>query len=404
MDSYLNARYVQRIYGLLIGYVSIRYFVEDISTTFARMSECLMLGLIVYYYLKSGLYMNSYGKYIRFMLSILVIWSIVIVFRADWGSGKDILFKFIELRGVVLYLLPFLFFLSYDKYSIKGLLDVFFIGVVLTLPLWLLNVDHLVQSGSLSYRTETIGALLPFFAAFLLLFSCYFTRSKNYIIKLVYVVYFVLMFLNARRNASLSFFLYGIIAYYIYIRFVNHRRLELNIIMTFFSVLIILILFINMDSLQHGSFRFMAERAGEDSRSGVEQLFLYDFSRSPITDWIFGRGIDGTYYQEVRSMDTGDVQTGRAVIETGYLDMILKGGVFYVVLILMILLPAIYKGVKSKSIVGVSCGLFLFTYLIDMYTAAPVSTLSVRAILFWFCVSICYRDERYIEIEELKSE
>lgn len=404
MNTKSKSTYIQIIYSLLIGFITLRCFLDSISTTVTRTLECIMFILIIYYYIKCKPSIKFTGKYINIILILLLIWSSFIIWRGNWNVGiKYTIFNIIGSRGVSLYLLPFLFFLPYDVQSIKKIFYTFFYGTLLTFPLWLLNINQLIQTGSdTSYRAEGITAYLPFFAAFLMIYSFAFNWKRNIIIKVVYIVYFFLMLLNARRNVSFSLLCYGLIAYYIYYHFINRKSLLINSIVILFSVSTVLLLVNNTGILKESPFGFMSKRIGEDSRSGVEELFLYDFNKSPITDWIYGRGMHGTYYQETINSQTGLLETDRDGIETGYLDMVLKGGIIYVLLIIMIILPAIYKGLRSRKILGVSLGLILASYLIDMYTTCPITFFSIRAILFWFCISICYRNERYIGVNTLR--
>ena len=145
---------------------------------------------------------------------------------------------------------------------------------------------------------------------------------------------------------------------------------------------------INLDRLASGTFSNMAHRAKQDTRSGVEELFFLDFYNSPVEDWIFGRGMDGGYRQPVVNEATGEVSEMRSGIETGYLHMLLKGGILYIVLVLLLMFYALSKGFKSKHKKCIYISLILSTYLIDMYTTNPVCTYSVRSIIFWFCISV----------------
>jgi hypothetical protein len=402
MKIHSNAIYIQRIYALLICFIALNSFLNGfVSSTIIRTLECVIFGFIVYYYIKCRISMRSTGKYANTMMALLMFWCLFIVWRGNWNVGiKQMVFNIIDSRGLSLYLLPLLFFLPYNIISIKKILNVFFIGAILSFPLWFLNSKYLIQVNS--FHGESIAVYLPFLSAFLMMITPSLSRTKILIIVVVYAVYFLLMLLNARRNVSFSFFCYGLMAYYIYLRFVNHRRALSNIIMVLFSLLLALLVLNSIDSLSHGTFSYMGKRIGQDSRSGVEALFISDFNKSPVSEWICGRGMSGTYYQEILNIETGMLQTGRIGIETGYLDMILKGGIVYVLLILMILIPAIYKGLKSGKMFGVSCGLFLSLYIVDMYTTCPISIFSIRAILFWSCISICYRKERYIDIGTLR--
>lgn len=404
MKTKSNSYYIQIIYSLLIGFITLRCFLNGVSTTVTRILELIMLSLIIYYYIKCKPSIKFTGKFINIILIVLFIWSFFIIWRGNWSVGiKQAIFNIIDLRGVSLYLLPFLLFLPYDIQSIKKIFYVFFYSSLLSFPLWLINIDLLNQAGSeTAFKAEGIAIYLPFLAAFLMMYSPSFNWKKNIIIKIVFVIYLMLMLLNARRNVCFSLLCYGLIAYYIHFHFINKRHMLYNIILLLFATLTVLLLINNVDDIKKGSLSYMSNRINQDTRSEVEALFIYDFNKSPITDWIFGRGMHGTYYQERINSQTNLLETDRSAIETGYLDIILKGGIIYVLLIIIILVTAIWKGLRSGKMLGVSCGLFLTTYMIDLYSTCPISIFSIRAILFWFCISICYRKERYIGVKIIR--
>ena len=76
-------------------------------------------------------------------------------------------------------------------------------------------------------------------------------------------------------------------------------------------------------------------------------------SSTTITSWksiIIGENVriganctimDGGYLQEVVNEQTGEISDRREIIETGYLNMILKGGILYVGIILLMMFYAI---------------------------------------------------------------
>ena len=154
------------------------------------------------------------------------------------------------------------------------------------------------------------------------------------------------------------------------------------------SILTLLILMLNMDSLTSGLFSNIAGRLNENTRSGVEELFFADFATSPTSDWLFGRGMDGGYYQVETNEETGEISDNRQVIETGYLQLMLKGGIIYDVVVILFMLTAVVSGFKQHNGTIYYITVILMTYFIDLYTTNPVCLFSVRSILFWFCISI----------------
>ena len=162
---------------------------------------------------------------------------------------------------------------------------------------------------------------------------------------------------------------------------------------------------INWDNLTQNTFKSMSQRAKEDTRSGVEEFFFADFLTSPIEDWIWGRGMDGGYYQEMFDSETGEINTNRTAIETGYLYMILKGGIIYALIITLFIIISSQRGCSNKRTRYI--GLILATYLIDSYTTIPICILTPRAILFWFCVSYILKNnpiKRYDSINRFNKQ
>jgi len=102
-------------------------------------------------------------------------------------------------------------------------------------------------------------------------------------------------------------------------------------------------------------------------------------------DWVIGRGMRGEYYSP--TMEDGNF---RGTIETDYLNMILKGGLINLVLLLMILVPAIFNGIfRSKNTLSKAAGLWIFIWLLNTYPST-VQVFSLYYMLVWICAGICY--------------
>jgi hypothetical protein len=110
---------------------------------------------------------------------------------------------------------------------------------------------------------------------------------------------------------------------------------------------------------------------------------------------IFGKGMNGTYYFPVggeipdENITFSEVDY-RDIIEIGYLQLLLSGGIIHVVLLLMVLLPAAILGIsRSLNLFSKACGLIILLWLVDMLIyGLPI--LSLHYIFVWICVGICY--------------
>ena len=114
------------------------------------------------------------------------------------------------------------------------------------------------------------------------------------------------------------------------------------------------------------TFDFFWERMGTgmESRDGIIELFIEDFDSSP-KDWIYGRGLYGTFFGGVLGND--ELDGARTLIENGYLNLILNGGYIYVVLLVMVCLRSVYLGLfDSKNILCKGMAFIILIYFIDM--------------------------------------
>ena len=119
-----------------------------------------------------------------------------------------------------------------------------------------------------------------------------------------------------------------------------------------------------MDSLLEKSFggREYSGQFAETGREGIEASMVNDFNNHPL-DWVIGRGGNGSYADNSEISINGR----RSSMEWGYLYLILKGGVIYLIMTIIIFARAMYFGLfKSKNLLsksmGISCGLFLIGF------------------------------------------
>lgn len=398
MNRIIERKCILRIYSLLFTIILINPLLNNFisNTTILRGCELICLFIVLYYeiclYRFNGLKYITRNMYPLFILLLFI--SLGIIVRGDWPSSiKDIGLHL--LYPTLIYLIPF-FILPLPNYRyFRDIIFLFFKISLWVIPIWLLNLSDLIQTGPTAYMTERIGEFLPFFCAFFLGLLSFFSKKQKYVIFLLWGIFFILMLLNARRNVSFSLALYAFIAYLFSIWSELKKNPIKFVLIILGSILAIQVLLLNFEKLTIGTFKNMAGRASEDTRSGVEEIFFLDFMNSPIEDWIWGRGLDGAYAQTVVNAETGEISDSRSVIETGYLHMMMKGGIVYDLLILSFLIIASRKALNQRDNNLKYIGFILLTYLIDMYSTNPVCDYSVRSILFWFIVSLCMQTALY---------
>lgn len=378
-----------RIYKLIFILLLVGPFASGlaINSQISRFFE-----LACFFYLIYTLYkMCSVGKVYRYSagISILILLlgliSLSIICRGNWNLAfKDMLLVILGKTGLWAYLLPFVILALPNRKYFPEIIRVFYKASLFVVPLWLLNVRELVQY---TYHAESIGRYLPFISALLLGLGHYFDKKERIVNVVLWLTFLFLMLINARRNVSFSLMLYALIAYGITVMSDFKKNAVKRVLTLSLFVLLALFVLLNMDNLAHGVFKEMGGRIDDNSRYWVEYFFFQDFDNSPANDWIWGRGMDGGYYQ-IEKHDNGEVTDTRTCIETGYLNMILKGGLSYVVIIMLFMLSAIPKAFNARRIHGQSfLGVVLISFFVDLYTTNPVCEFSVRSITFWFIVS-----------------
>lgn len=382
---------VLRAYKLLLAMIIIDPLLGKYcpNTTILRLAEfCCFLGALYNTLQICRLKANAcYGKFTNFLYIILALVSVGIIARADFPSNaSDWGLFLVSKSGILVYVVPFLLLLMPNRMYFGDIIKLFFKSSLFVLPIWLLNISDLVQD---DYHGEGIGVFLPFFSAFLLSLTGLFSKKEKLLTWFIWSVYLLLMLLNARRNVTFTLVLYGCFSYLMTL-LEDWKRKPIKVSMIIiFSVLALLLLQLNMENLTSGAFSRMSHRANEDTRLGVEELFFADFATSPPEDFIFGRGMDGGYFQIVKNLDTGEETDNRKGIETGYLHLILKGGLVYAVCVVLIILNAIGCARKDKNtIISRYFIMVMLSYLIDLYTTAPICSYMPRTVIFWFVIGV----------------
>lgn len=173
---------------------------------------------------------------------------------------------------------------------------------------------------------------------------------------IVYVGSLLIQAYLARRGGLAMSVLYLVMAWGMYT--FNDRRTS-KIKMFFVTILVLCLCYMLFSNMADSFFATLMERGDEDSRSGVEESFYADMKTE--TDWIFGRGWFGQYYDPIFNYS-------RSSIETGYLALILRGGYLYLIPYVAILLLSFFNGYfKSNNLFCKSFGILCLMQVVSLY-------------------------------------
>lgn len=252
------------------------------------------------------------------------------------------------------------------------------------------NSDGISFSVYIINRPQEPAFLLTPIAFFL----CFYKHFKLYWKILIPVAYFLALLallFSGRRSASVSLLGYLIIPFLVFLWKKGMKSISCIVVISFFIFFIINTINIHkISNALEETFVVLSSRIDKDTRSGTEDDFYKDMNS--LYDWIFGRGMNGTYYSpELASLD----KPRRDVIETGFLNIVLHGGLLMLLPYVLMLLYSFWMGwFYSRNLFVKSCSLISLMYFLMLYPGGSPKIGMNFFLLFMFmriCVSEKWR-------------
>ncbi|MDR0505326.1 MAG: hypothetical protein LBH32_00700 [Dysgonamonadaceae bacterium] len=410
IDNETLQKHIKRFFwGILIysiaSHILFEINLKHLSGVIINIIQLCGLAMWGFSMLKLVSWRNVSNRYLLVTVTALLLWEVFIMFHGfifNYPYLKEHLFS--DYRSMS-YLVPLAVFVMVNnpvflqktcKYSYR--LGIAFLIAFPFFSTLLLEEQTIAEQFVWIFATGGSG--------FILLTSFYHSRRKVIVSTIVMVLALIFITIMARRSIMLlcSYFL---LFSFLIIPIVNKNNSWLKKWIFIFSFLIITFAGYNIFlSNKYGTFYKITKRATEDTREIVFLSFLMDMSN---TDFIIGKGCNGTYFcpgvdkdfnggEELKYRDL-DYRTH---IECGYMQLILNGGIIYLAIYLLIMFPAIFKGLFfSRNIFSKACALLILIHLLDMVPFG-LPTFSWRQFLLWFAVAICYSKEfRLKEDEEI---
>ena len=353
--------------------------IESIPIPLTRLLQISTIVLFVFSYCGRLYYAKSF--FYNFTILLSLIWGLGIIMRGDYSTPILFFRNFYNFHGVFEYLAPLLFLFPFYRYfrEIKDItiftLKLYVFLIFLMLPVILFSKDFGIPVFSM------LSVCMGYNVFFLIVFLDYLKTKEKRVVYVTSFIVFLLCLYLARRGMLLNLFLVYAIHFFMNLSRKKQPLLKFNI--CFISAVFLGGIF--YITFQDTLLANIIEKGTLDTRSIVEIAFWEDMLQSP-SDIICGRGIDGSYYCPY--VDEGEDY--RYSIETGYLHLILKGGVVYLLLVLLLFLFPIIKGLFfDKSRISKCAALYLLQHLLFIYPANNV-TFQPRFILAWICISFIY--------------
>lgn len=380
-----NPAYAIVIFGQISQFIGILFFIYGLFTSFKID--------------------NSTNGYVRLIVSLLQIWFYILV---TWSL--DFKYNFIKSMlfggegSLMTYLIPLIVFVPRKLLFLKRATAVILIlGICYFMFLIIFrdNIFKVFDVNSVSnekYIFEYGTKWLSIAVGFVVLMYPYFSKKVKFLAFSILVTALIIATFRARRALMFMSLLPMLMAGFLYI---IHSKNKLLVLLA--SLIISIVLTgvgykIYMEN-EGGFFNTISNRGDEDTRSGVEDCFFEDFE---FEDWVIGRGFDGRYFCP-NIDDNYEVVGYRNMIETDYLNIILKSGSVYLFLLLFIMIPAVFNGFfRSKNILSKAAGCWILFWIICLYPA-NVFGFSMHYLTVWIAVAICYSKKiRYISEKTLQ--
>lgn len=368
-----------------IGYtLTITYIINPIIL------QVFQLGAIFLFVVSTAklIQLKFDNKYLQVLFILYMAWTATIILRGTQFSFYDIkVMLFLPYEGIFSYLAPLILLFPRNLLYYKKAFD----AAIILAVLYVIH-DAIVIGEIMSRANENGKGMLEVFTKSLalpagLVFMTYYyhPKQRKILAGSVLILASFLATYRARRSLllmSINPLLFGYLLYLI-----NSRKKFLIVFFSLFMVMFLALFaesFINTDN-DRGLFASLMERGTADTRTNVELCMYNDME---TLDWIVGKGMNGTYYcPNIEDNDSIDYRTG---IESDYLNTILKGGIIYLGLCLLIMIPAVYKGLfQSRNLLSKAAAIWILLYLLYLYPA-PVSKFNANYLFVWLSVGICY--------------
>ncbi len=372
---------------------------------------------------------------IAVVFRFFIIWTVFIVlrgplignFRPNTESISDVIrVALIDRYGDVTYFFPLFALFSIKLDSLYYFRKTALVLSILFIILIILNRGQIIAGMLTMGRTDLVDftgepitvrdlvdAAFPGLGLIVFILMCYgYIKGKLTIVLPISLLLYSLCFaIGGGRGKTVFSLVYFLSFLFLLFQFPvkKEKRSKKTIIKSLFGktkVLLVLALLIGgviylynetpaFDFLFQHAFGGRDFESGEwnNNRSEITDDFFKDFNADPLS-WVIGRGVNGAFL--TNCFEQGEL---RIYMEWGFLYMILKGGVVYLMLYIYCMLHAAYKGLfHSKNLFSKALSFMCLFIIMNMLSTGANPQFSTLYILAWMSFGLVERKE----IRELK--
>lgn len=324
------------------------------------------------------------SNYLSVVFPLFMVWQFYIILRGIQNFNFEMLLNLLFSPYYFLhYLIPLIILIPANVFFAKRIFNLFIILSLLLFFVFLLFRNDILYT-NLNFSEQTIWTLGTG-AGFLLLTWSYQNTKIRLLAFLTVLLSLFVATVMARRNIMLTFS--NFLIFSVFLVLLNSRQSIRSKVYLLTAIILVTVIAFNIFiNYQDKLFSRISGHLTENTREIIYEAFVKDMTTK---DWIFGKGFLGEYY----CPGAEEGKDTRFIIESGYLQTILKGGIISLILFLSIAIPAVYLGIfKSRNIISRASGTIVLLWLIDMFPWG-MPAMNIRYILLWTCIGICYSKE-----------
>lgn len=377
------------LFGFLL--INLKEFLSFIHPMLQTIAVSIGLFLIFINPFIYGLrFENNLRGWVKYVYIIYLIWLIVIALVPVF-SGQNYSYHSYHPYsrfGLFSYTVPFIGLFGIGFVSFRDIFKyaaVFSVTGLVSFAIGFNDIQSaviervLVSTGEGQSLGEIAAIYFGWFILSSLTILCLEFVHKGYKRLAIFTIFFctILMLLMGRRGSVFMLGLYSIGGIYLYLIRSSTRDFVLKV---FVLAVGVTLLAVTIENLAYSFFSVFFDRISDDTRSTVDIELIKHLTNENA--WLLGKGIEGAYNHD-------GFDDLRYVHETGYLYLILKGGLVNLFLFLALLSHAAWKGFfrsRNRLVKGLSIYIFLhMIYLIPF--GIPLFTLEY--VYLWISFVCC---------------
>ena len=380
--NFVLALILLNVYNLLVN-------LQDTYSSIPSISKYSVIVLVlILFIIKTNLQftLSYYQKFLRLLIVIFLIRSCFLLILSF--ETKAIYFQnvFVNQLFFLPYFIPTVILISqFNIFLIKYLLHVSYFMTLLGLSVKLVFFGVGFDQSLYFIELSIIGSTYLVGGILFMVSHLYTNKSVFRWTFLNLILMIVILAILGRRGGVIS----GV---YILIMFLIIRmrsnvisgiKKKIYLILTGFIILSFAVAYPYLEKNVFVFQRGFNSESLDESRGDVFRAFFHDFSST--TDWVFGRGLSGTVLRSVKIDNTKS--NG---IENGYLLLILKGGLLYLVPMLLIFLWSSFLGFfRTKNDLTKALAANIFIQILLMFSFGVPDT-NTEYVFVFVSVSACF--------------